>query len=206
MEIEIISNEEAQEARMKRLCGKAGSVVEMLLNSFKTSKGIDIKLALLFASGLAGFACHQAVLADGGEFDVEETEGGRKFYFGADINKYLFENETSIYSFCSALGGLDQAKLIGMIENITGGIEDNDRKIWNFTPESVYKNILECWDKNFENMILKNCTAPSEWPELMGIALQNIMIEAGKVAPKEEVARLAMECVIMISMMRDDSI
>jgi len=206
MDIKIISNEEAKEQRMQRLCGRAGGVVEMLLNSFKTPKGIDIKLALLFASGLAGFACHQAVLADGGEFKVETTGDGRKFYFGDDINKYLFENETSIFSFCNALGGINQVDLVGMIEDIVGGIDDDDRKIWNLTPESVYKNILECWDKNFESMILKNCSEPSEWPELLGIVLQNIMIEAGKVAPKENVARLAMECVIKISMMRDDSL
>ncbi|MCQ2525962.1 MAG: hypothetical protein MJ130_04280 [Lachnospiraceae bacterium] len=206
MDIEIISNEEANEAKMKRLCDRAGGVVSMLLNSFKTPKGIDIKLALLFASGLAGVACHQAVIADEGEFQIAETNDGKRFYFGEDINKYLFENETSIYSFCNALGGIDQAQLVDMVGQITGSINNDNRMIWNLTSESVYKHIMECWDKNFEAMILANCEKPSEWPILIGIALQNIMLEAGKAAPKEEVARMAMECVIKISMMRDDSI
>ena len=206
MEIEIISDEEAKAEKMSRLCDRAGRVVIMLLESFKSAKGIDIKLSLLFAAGLAGYACHQAVAREGGEFSVIETDNGKKFFLGDDINKYLFENETSIYTFCNALGGINQADLITMIEGISGKINGENRVIWNLSAESVFKNIRECWDKNFDSMILGSCVEPSEWPILMGIALQNIMIEAGKVAPKEEVAKLAMECVIMISMMSDESL
>ena len=206
MEIEIISNEEAHEAKMNRLCEKASGIVVMLLNDFRNPQGIDIKLSLLFAAGLAGYACHQAVKAEGGSFQIAEGSNGKKYYYGEDINKYLFENDTSIYSFCSALGGIDQAKLVSMVERIVGGLQDTKITIWNLTAESVYKNIREFWEKNFDSMIFAGCEEPAEWPVLMGIVLQNIMIEAGKVAPKEEVARLAMECVISISTMDEDSI
>ena len=55
-------------------------------------------------------------------------------------------------------------------------------------------------------MTAKFCKVPNEWPVLYGIVLQNIMLEAMKVAPREEIAKMAMECAAIISKMDDDSV
>ena len=56
-------------------------------------------------------------------------------------------------------------------------------------------------------MTVPFCKAPSEWPVLYGIVMQNILIESIKVgAPAEEAGRMAMECALVISRMDTDSL
>ena len=203
----LFSGKETDEQVVKRLAKKARSIVAMLKGAFKGPNGTDMKFPLLYAAGLAGYACHQAVKAEHGTFAVAETKNGKHFYFGDDVNRYLLENPCSVWSFCQAVTHLDQEKIIGIVVNTVQTVGTDRLQIWNMTPDSVYPHIKSCWDGIYPNMTEKFCRKPSEWPILYGIVLQNIIlqsIEAG--ASPEEAGLMAMECAVVISRMDDDSI
>ena len=94
----LFNKKETDEQIAKRLAGNAGGIIEMLKHVFTTDKGLDITMPLLYAAGLAGYACHQAVKATKGSFVQVTTTDGKNYYFGDDVNKYLLENRTSVYS------------------------------------------------------------------------------------------------------------
>ncbi len=49
---------------MNRLSNKASAIINMFKSVFNTSEGFDVQKAPIYASGLAGYACHQAVKAN----------------------------------------------------------------------------------------------------------------------------------------------
>ena len=73
-------NEENDEQMVERLAGKAGNIIAMLRSVFTTPEGLDIATAIIFAAGLAGYACHEAVCAEHGTFAVVTTKNGEKYY------------------------------------------------------------------------------------------------------------------------------
>lgn len=203
----LFSKKNKDEQLIKRLAGNAGGIIEMLKRVFTTERGVDIRLSLLYAAGLAGYACHQAVKAERGSFEQVTAKDGKKYYFGNDVNKYLLENHTSIYSFCNAICGISQEEIMDMAAGITSALGSENLTIWGMTPDSVYVQIKQCWDGIYHNMTARYCSSPSEWPVLYGIVLQNIMGQAMSAgAPKDEVGIMAMECALIIAKMDDDSI
>ena len=203
----LFDRKETQEQVVKRLAGHAGNIVAMLKDVLKGPNGVDMVFPLLYAAGLAGYACHQAVKAEHGSFAVAETKDGKRFYFGDDVNHYLLEDQYSVWSFCKAVSHNADEEMLAIVTNVVQTVGSDELNIWNMTPDSVYTKIRECWDGIYTNMTERYCKKPSEWPILYGIVLQNVIlqaIEAG--APAEEAGRMAMKCAIVISRMDDDSI
>ena len=201
-----ILNRESDEMVMKRLCGNAGHIVEMLKHVFTNQKGCDIRMSLLFASGLAGYACHQAVKEDTGAFQVVETNDGKKFYFGDDVNKYLLENPNSVVSLANAVVDLPEKKVLELVSSFAENCGKEDMLICGFSPEMLYNQIRQCWEGIYANMTSEYCKTPSEYPLLFGIVLQNILtlsVKAG--APKGEAGAIAVEVANAISKMDKDS-
>ena len=201
-----ILNRESDEMVMKRLCGDAGHIVEMLKHVFTNQRGCDIRMALLFASGLAGYACHQAVKEEKGVFQVVKTNTGKKYYFGDDVNKYLLESPNSVVSLCNAVVGLPEEKVLAMVASFAENCGKEDMLICGFDPKTLYNQIRQCWEGIYGNMTSKYCKAPSEYPLLFGIVLQNILtlsVKAG--APKGDAGAIAVEVVNAIAKMDNDS-
>lgn len=197
---------------VQRLSSQAGHIIAMLKDVFHTAQGLDHWKALLYASGLAGFACHQAVKANHESFVVVETNAGRKYFFGDDVNKYLMEDKYSVLCFMNGIyehvcPGKAAPDIHGVIKNAVSVIGNGDYKIWNvYVPEEVFKEIKSCWDGIYENMTAKYCKNPFEWPILYGIVLQNIMLEAMKAVSPENVYIAALECALYISKMDVESL
>lgn len=98
---------ESDELVVVRLASRAGSIIEMLKASFMTKdKRLDMTFPLIFAAGLAGHACIEAVKANKEELVCVTTADHRNYYYGDAINAYLLENKTSVYSFCNAVTGM----------------------------------------------------------------------------------------------------
>lgn len=95
----LFEMEETEEQKLQRLSEHAGRILNMFKAFFKTPKGIDIRRALVFTAALAGHACLQAVKANNGSFAVVETEDGKRFFFGDDLNRYLLEDRLSVVNF-----------------------------------------------------------------------------------------------------------
>ena len=195
-----------------RLCKNAGNIIEMLKSVLSTHEDpINWKL-LEYASGLAGYACHKAVIANHEAFALVETNNGKKYHFGDSVNKYLLENKLSVlcfingaYNYICPGKGLPNAFTI--IEKSASVVGDEEYKIWNrYLPEEVFKATKECWDGIFENMTSKYCKNPSEWPILFGIVLQNIMLGEMKFNNPENIYSNVLECTLVVSKMDVDSL
>lgn len=203
----LFDRKETQEEVVKRLAGNAGNIIAMLTDVLRGPNGLDMKFPLLYAAGLAGYACHQAVKAEHGTFAVAEMKNGKRFYFGDDVNHYLLEDQYSVWSFCQAVSHNKNEEMLAIVTHVVQSVGTDGLMIWNMTPESVYQKIKECWDGIYTNMTDRYCKKPSEWPILYSIVLQNIILQAVEAgAPSEEAGRMAMECAIVISRMDDDSI
>jgi len=198
---------------LKRISEGAGHIINMFTGVFKTPKGTDIKKALLFSSGIAGYACHNAVKKINPNMFVQvKTKDGKNYYFGDAVNKYLAENKYSVLSFASgSFKGVkstvavpDPRPIFALIANNVGNA---DYKVWNeITPGNLYVQIKQCYEGIYDNMTKNYCKNVSEEPILFGIVLQNIMINAMTVAPHDEVFKLAIESAVMVSKMDDDSL
>ncbi|MBQ8068004.1 MAG: hypothetical protein IJ201_06645 [Solobacterium sp.] len=203
----LIQNGENEEQIAKQLASDAGKVIAMLKGTLRTEQGTDLTACLLYAAGLAGMACHEAVKASNGSFHVATVKDGRKFYFGDDVNRYLLEGRTSVFSFCNAVTNVTADTVRALAVSVVQRVGGEDLTIWNMPADIVYQRIKTCWDGIHENMTVRFCKAPSEWPVLYGIVMQNILLESIKVgAPAEEAGRMAMECALVISRMDTDSL
>ena len=191
---------------MDRLASEAGHVIELLKSYFRTPRGVDLTNALIFSASLAGHACHQAVKAEQGTFQMVTDKAGRNYYFGDDLNKYLLENDLNVVAFCSSVTDLSYEEVISIVEDFASHVGDDDLTVCGFNPKSLYEQVHSCWKGIFDNMTSKYCKSPSEWPVLFGIVVQNFLImslDAG--AGKEEAGRIAIECAVAVSKMDKDS-
>ena len=196
---------------LNQLSKNASAIINMFKSVFNTPKGFDIQKALLYASGLAGYACHQAVKANNEPFIVAGTVDNKKFYMGDTLNKYLLEDKYSVLAFCNGFfdnfaKGESRPDAIEIVKKEVAMIGDNNYKIWNiYQPSDVYSEIKNCWDGIYDNMTAVYCQNPQEWTVLFAIVLQNIMVIALKVIPAPALYSSALECAIYISKMDFDS-
>lgn len=197
---------------IERLSKNASAIINMFKHVFTTPQGFDVRKALLFASGLAGYACHQAVKANNEPFVVAETTDHKRFYMGDALNQYLLEGKYSVLAFCNGFfdnfaKGAARPDVIEIVKKAIAEIGNPDYKIWeSYPPDYVYSEIKNCWEGIYANMTAVYCQNPQEMPVLFAIVLQNIMIIASQAAPGATIYSLALECAIYISKMDDDSI
>ena len=196
-----------QEMIMNRLCQDAGHIIEMLKHYFTTPRGLDLTMCLIFASGLAGYACHRAVKEGGGSFVEVTAKDDKKFYFGDDVNKYLVETPTSVISLLNAVVHFPDENVKQVFKGFVASIGSDDMKICCFEPAFIFNEIKKCWDGIYDNMTGRYCKSPAEYPLLFGIVAQNILllcVNSG--APKNDAGRIAMEAAVALSKMDEDSI
>ncbi len=197
---------ENDEQKLKRISKNAGNVVQMFNAYFTTPKGIDAIQELIFVAAMAGHACHRAVIAQHGKAAEVTTKEGKKFYFGDDLNKYLLENKLSVVSFCRAVTDYPMDKVIEIVSAFANHFTDENYTVCGQNPKALYERVESCWEGIYNNMTAKYCKDPSEWPILFGVVLQNILMMSLKAgAPKDEAARIAIECAVAVSKMDKES-
>lgn len=190
-----------------RLCSHAGNVIAMLKNVLAGKNGIDLYIVMLYSAGLAGIACHEAVKATGGKQVVIECADGRKYFMGDNVNKYLHENKYSVTGFARAITQMPQEAVLGIVTRQANTLGSKDFVVaGNMNPEDFYKQVKSCWDGIMNNMTLKYCEKPEEWPILYGIVLQSVMAESIKLAAKEAVFNSAVDVVCAMSKMDQESL
>ena len=197
---------------INRLSKSASAIINMFKSVFHTPNGLDIHKSLLYASGLAGYACHQAVKAGNENFVVVGTKDNKNFYMGDALNKYLLEDKYSVLAFCNGFfdhfaKGVTRPDAIEIVKKGVAVIGDNSYKIWNiYDPKNLYFEIKNCWDGSYDNMTAVYCESPQEWPVLFAIVLQNIMIIALEAAPPAALYNMVLECAVYVSKLDSDSI
>lgn len=194
-------------AKADRLASKAGNIIQMLNDCFKTPQGIDIRMSVLYAAGLCGIACHEAVKANNESFVDVGLEDGRTYYFGDAVNKYLLESKLSVMAFVAPVTNMNADEAVSIVKSAADDLGYDKLNVLGFDPEQAYIMVKECWDGIFDNMTDSYCESPDEWPILYSIVLQNLVamaLNAG--APRDEVAKGAFLCAVMLSKMDKESL
>lgn len=203
----LFNKKETEQKLLKRLSRHAGNVIELLKAQLRGPQGTDMTFVLLYAAGLAGIACHEAVKAEGGTFAVATTTSGKNYYLGDDVNRHLLESRTSVLSFVNAVCEGVADDVPALVSSIVLTMGTDKLNVWGMTPESVYERVKQCWDGIFHTMTSLYCKQPSDWPVFYGIVLQNVILQSISVgAPRDEVGKMAMECAAVLSRMDVDSL
>lgn len=191
---------------LDRLCSHAGNIISMLKGVLSGKNGTDLYIVTLYAAGLAGIACHEAVKAAGEPMVEVDCANGKKYYMGDAVNRYLHENKYSVTGLACAITQMPQSALLEIIQRQAGTIGSEKFVVaGNMDPEDLYKNIKGCWDGIKNNMTLQYCRKPEEWPVLYGIVLQNVMGESMKLAAKEAIFNTAVDVACALAKMDQES-
>lgn len=197
---------------MEALRLNAGRIIAMFKHVFHTPEGADAVKMMLYASGMAGYACHQAVKALHQPFTVVTLADGTKRYAGDALNHFLLEDRYSVLAYLDGFfehfgQGEEKPDPHAVVRWAAQMLGTDEEKIWGiYDPRMVYPHIRECWDGIYHNMTEKFCQSPEEWPVLFAIVLQNIMVEVPAEVPRRELYETALECALIISKMDEDSL
>lgn len=109
-------------------------LAERLVEAMKVDSGVHVESLMCAAGALAGYSCQAAVRARNRaqghdelyELTIAQTDDGQTFLFGDPLNKYLAENELSVWSI--AAGGAQIAgcteipEINAIIQHVAGSI------------------------------------------------------------------------------------
>lgn len=203
----VIGPSPEEKAVVDRLCKYAGNTIAMLKKVLTGPQGTDLYIVTLYASGLAGIACHETVKALGKSMTVVETKDGKKFYMGDELNKYLHENMFAVTRMVRAVTETPEDVLMAVLKKQTETLGTEQFKVsGGLDPYDLYKNVKNCWNGIFDNMTKRYCESPEEWPIFFAIVLQNVVKESMELASKEEIFNTVAEVACALSKMDDDSL
>lgn len=203
----VIEPTSEEQQMLDRLCKHAGNTIAMLKNVLSGPNGCDMYIVTLYAAGLSGIACHEAVKATDKEITVVVTKDGKKYFMGDELNKYLHENKFSVTSMVRAVTGSSEKALISILTRQAQVIGSEEFVVnGNMDPKDLYKNIKSCWDGIFNNMTVKYCQSPEEWPIFFGIVLQNIIAESLQYVSKDAIFNTVVDVACALSKMDIESL
>lgn len=196
---------------------KLGSkeVNQRLINAMKNEKGVHVESLLCALGALAGYACQANLRAQALEkgmpetaaFTVIDTADEKKYFFGDPLNQVLSESQYSVWGLavgaaqhngCSSLP--DIAEIFGHVSKTVGGVEFGIPRIPDgHQPGDTPINYLKVLWPSLLPTIKQFCQKPSEWPILLGLAIQEIMdMGKGVIAP-DLALKIVMESAIPMS-------
>ncbi|MCM1047645.1 MAG: hypothetical protein NC433_04385 [Clostridiales bacterium] len=197
----------------------AQDIWNTLLKIFQESnERIKAKTLLLWASGLAGYACQASVWEkvrwEGKTSELlytVKTKSGKTFYVGEGINKPLFYDNNSIWNL--AVSVCQKFKLPEPLpkdidELVKKSVEvdwidDENYKIWNeIAPEQMFREYELFW-KLIINKLIIFCGNPEYWHLVFGLVLQNALQMAiiNDKSLKQNCLKMAMENALYTSKM-----
>ena len=188
---------------------------QRLFNAIKNEKGVHIESLLCALGALAGYACQANLRAQSLEmglpeiaaFTVIDSEDGKKYFFGDPLNQVLAESQYSVWGLaagaaqhngCHSLP--DISEIFGHVSKTVGSIEFGIPRISDgHQPGDTPINYIKVLWPNLLPTIKQFCQKPSEWPILLGLAVQEIMdMSKGIIAP-DLALKIVMESAIPMS-------
>lgn len=195
---------------------KIGSkeINQRLIGALKNENGVHIESLLAILGSLAGYSCHLAAKEE--SFKIEknvnsfmEVEGAdnNKYYFGDLPNKYLAEDNYSIWSLVAGKAQdltedelPDINEIFTHVTNTVGGKDFGiPRIIENHKPSDMPINYVSTVWNNIQPIIDKFCEHPSERPILLGLAIQEIITMGKDTLPPSLAVSIVMECAVPMS-------
>lgn len=177
---------------------------------------MHIESLLCAAGSLAGYSVQASVrellVRQGGEpeekvFVIATGADGKKYFFGAALNKPLAEDPYSVWSLAAGaathLGCTQPVKVEEIFKHVAatvGGPEFGIPRIPEShrpgDPPSIW--LKHAWPKALAT-VEDYCESPSEWPAAFGIVIQEVMTQAKGVIDPCLALSIIMECAIPMS-------
>lgn len=190
-------------------------VAERSMAWMKTERGVHVESILGALGSLAGYACQASVRARARAQGLDETArfvhveapDGKTYFFGDDLNGPLLEDEYSVWTI--AAGGAqatgcehipDPTEVFAHVAETVGSPEFGLPRL---TPEHPMHdtplNYVEAFWPEVFRLASRFCPDPAHWPLLLGLAVQEIMLQAKGVLDPCLALRIVMECAIPMS-------
>jgi hypothetical protein len=162
-----------------------------LIEAMKDHRGVHVESLLCAAGALAGYSCQAAVraknrtqgLSEVTHLTLAKTNDGRTFFFGDALNKYLAEDELSVWGI--AAGGAQEAGCTSILDvhdifkhaaASVGTLNFGVPRLPDGHPVHEHPQVyLERFWPQFAPMVERFCPNPDHWPVLFGLALQELI-------------------------------
>ena len=191
----------------------AQELVQTLLTSMKTERGVHIESVLAVLGSLGGFCCVDSALKRAAELgrstrecgihDVETSDGNR-YYMGDPINKLLGERELSLGAMVAGmihhLGSEDYpdlGEIAGHVAGTLGGPDFGRPRVPDqHQPGDLPINyVRDLWPLILPQ-VEHRVPVPLERVTLFGFAAQNVIQMGKDVIPPAVAGKLVMECAV----------
>ena len=139
-------------------------------------------VAIIFISGMVGYACQAALFENKQNYYIVDTKSGKKYIYGDALNHYLLDAKGSLYNilmgqFCNKLPQSEPLKIKPFLTRVSENI-GNEKYLINeeFNPEKIFdfEFYRSTW-KLFYDKLIKYCKTPDEWPILISISLNTFL-------------------------------
>jgi hypothetical protein len=208
----------AERSKTDPLIGaKIGSkeITQRLLGAMKTERGVHIESVLCALGALAGYSCQASVraqavargLPEAGLLTAVQTEDGKTYYFGDNLNKPLAESKYSVWSVAG--GGAQQAGCNGLPDlseifkhaasSVGTDAFGKPRVPEKNTPHDLPINYVRTLWLALKPLIVKFCPNPEHWPILLGLSIQEVIVMGKSALDPCLAIRLVMEAAIPMS-------
>ncbi|MBV8857205.1 MAG: hypothetical protein JOZ02_09770 [Acidobacteria bacterium] len=190
-------------------------VAERMMAAMKTERGIHVESILGALGSLAGYACQASVRAraraqgldERALFVCAECTDGKVYFFGDDLNRPLAEDQHSVWSIAAGgaqvTGCRDIPDPDDVFAHAAATVGSPEFGLPRLPPEhplhDTPRNYVEAFWPEVFRLASKFCPAPEHWPVLLGLAIQEIMLQAKGAIDPCLALKVVMECAIPMS-------
>lgn len=184
----------AERSKTDPLIGaKIGSkeVTQRLVAAMKTERGVHIESLLCALGAVAGYACQASVraqaisrgLAETALLVSVETEDGKTYYFGDNLDMPLAGSQYSVWglsaggaqqSGCQALPNIEGV-FKHALESVGSAAFGTPRVPDGHAPHDLPLNYVRSLWPALAPTMKKFCANPEHWPVLLGLSIQEVI-------------------------------
>jgi len=166
-------------------------LAERLIEAMKVDGGVHVESLMCAAGALAGYSCQAAVRAKNraqghdevAQLTIAMTVGGQQLFFGDPLNRYLAENELSVWSL--AAGGAqgcgceqlpDLVSIFKYVSESAGSSAFGIPRLPVGHPihANPHEYLKRLWPE-FSALVERFCPEPDHRPLLFGFVIQNLL-------------------------------
>ena len=194
-------------------------LVQMLFAELKDQHGIHAETVLATLGALAGFSVQMALretlvkpgkMPEDKVFVIAKTKTGESFYLGDTVNEGLFGGKPGVYSVFALVGGGAQkagAKELPDIKDIAGYVVSTlgsdkfgiPRVAAEHMPHAPPIELLDKFWNPVRNLMVLNVQAPLQWPLVLGLAAQKVIVMSKDSLDPAIAGKLVMETAVAMA-------
>jgi len=215
---EALLDEIAKISKSDPLVGaKVGSdeLTHRLLSVMKDGRGVHLESLLCALGAIAGYACQASVRAEAIARGLPEvalltsvqTEDGKTYYFGDQLNNSLADSPYSVWAIASAAmrqarnsRRLDLTEIFKHTATAVGTAAFGKPRVpqENAAHDSPVNYVRTLWPA-LQPLIAKFCLNPEHWPVLIGLSIQQAISTNESTLDPDLALQLVMEAAIPMS-------